>query len=71
MGGHIGYAIAAYAPERFDALILGGMHPFARDPGQPGWRAEAMRAGGMEGYLAELERREGSPAGADSHAALR
>lgn len=59
MGGHIGYAIAEYAPERFDALILGGMHPYARDPGQPGWRAEAMRAGGMEGYLAELERREG------------
>jgi pimeloyl-ACP methyl ester carboxylesterase len=59
MGGHIGYAIAHFAPERFDALILGGMHPYARDAAQPGWRAEAMRAGGMEGYVAELERREG------------
>ena len=36
MGGHIGYAIAHYAPERFDALILGGMHPYARDRGAAG-----------------------------------
>lgn len=59
MGGQIGFAIAHYAPERFDALILGGMHPYARDPRQPGWRAEALRAGGIAGYVTELERREG------------
>lgn len=59
MGGHIGYALAHYAPERFEALILGGMHPYARDPAASGWRAEAIRAGGMEGYLAESERRDG------------
>ncbi len=59
MGGQIGYALAQYAPERFDALILGGMHPYARDPAAPGWRGEALRTGGMAGYVAELERREG------------
>ena len=59
MGGQIGFAIAAYAPERFDAFILGGMHPYARDLQAPGWRTEAMRSGGIAGYLAELERREG------------
>jgi len=59
MGGHIGYAIAQYAPDRFDALILGGMHPYARNPAQPGWRAEAIRTSGMAGYVAESERREG------------
>jgi pimeloyl-ACP methyl ester carboxylesterase len=59
MGGHIGYAIAHYAPERFDALILGGMHPYARDPQQPGWRADAIRTGGIAALVAESERREG------------
>jgi pimeloyl-ACP methyl ester carboxylesterase len=59
MGGRVGYALAQYAPERLNALVIGGMHPYASDPAQPGWRAEAMRAGGIEGYLAELERREG------------
>jgi pimeloyl-ACP methyl ester carboxylesterase len=59
MGGQIGFAIAEYMPQRFDAFVLGGMHPYARDARVPGWRAEAMRSGGMAGYLAELERREG------------
>jgi pimeloyl-ACP methyl ester carboxylesterase len=59
MGGHIGYAIGHYAPGRFDALILGGMHPYAREAAQPGWRAEAIRSGGMEAYIAESERRDG------------
>lgn len=59
MGGHIGYAIGQYAPERFDALILGGMHPYARDPAQSRQRAEAIRSGGMEGYVADGERRNG------------
>jgi pimeloyl-ACP methyl ester carboxylesterase len=59
MGGRVGYAFARYAPERPNGLVIGGMHPYASDPAQPGWRAEAMRAGGIEGYLAELERREG------------
>jgi pimeloyl-ACP methyl ester carboxylesterase len=59
MGGRIGYAVAQHAPERLNALVIGGMHPYAGNPAQPGRRAEAMRAGGIEGYLTELERREG------------
>jgi pimeloyl-ACP methyl ester carboxylesterase len=59
MGGRIGYAFAQYAPERLNALVIGGMHPYAGDPAQPGWRADAMRSGGIAGYLTELERREG------------
>ncbi|MDQ6601703.1 MAG: alpha/beta fold hydrolase [Chloroflexota bacterium] len=59
MGGHIGYAIGQYAPGRFDALILGGMHPYARDPAQSRQRAEAIRSGGIAQYVADGERREG------------
>lgn len=59
MGGHIGYACARYAPERFDALILGGAHPYARDPAQARQRAEALRTNGLEQYVADGERREG------------
>jgi pimeloyl-ACP methyl ester carboxylesterase len=36
MGGWIGFGMAAYAPERVRALIIGGQHPYARTP-------EAMR----------------------------
>lgn len=32
MGGRIGFAIAKYAPQRFYSLVIGGMHPFRRDP---------------------------------------
>jgi pimeloyl-ACP methyl ester carboxylesterase len=59
MGGHIGYACARYIPERFHALILGGAHPYARDPAQARQRAEALRSGGMEQYIAAGEQREG------------
>jgi pimeloyl-ACP methyl ester carboxylesterase len=30
MGGWIGFGMAAYAPERVRALIIGGQHPYAR-----------------------------------------
>ncbi|MHB8644435.1 MAG: alpha/beta fold hydrolase [Thermomicrobiales bacterium] len=60
MGGHIGYAIGQYAPERFDALILGGMHPYARDPAAARQRAEALRSGGMAQYVMVDGQRAGS-----------
>lgn len=60
MGGQIGYALAQYAPERFDALILGGMHPYARDPAAPGWRDRWLRRG--------VGAARGAAAGADPHA---
>lgn len=30
MGGFIGYGLAKYAPERFNALVIGAAHPYAR-----------------------------------------
>ena len=47
MGGYIGFGMARYAPERVDALVIGGQHPFARD--QSGFRAllrDAITGGG-------------------------
>jgi pimeloyl-ACP methyl ester carboxylesterase len=35
MGGWIGFGIAKYAPERYYSLIIGGMHPYETDPGEP------------------------------------
>ena len=31
MGGRIGFALAAYAPERVQSLVIGGMHPYSSD----------------------------------------
>ena len=59
MGGHVGYAIARYAPARFRALIIGGMHPYPRDAAPIHRRAEALRTGGMIGFAAEMERQRG------------
>jgi pimeloyl-ACP methyl ester carboxylesterase len=59
MGGHVGYAIARYAPTRFHALIIGGMHPYPRDAAPIHRRAEALRTGGMVGFAAEMERQRG------------
>ena len=32
-GAWLGFGMAKYAPERLRALVLGGMHPYVRDPG--------------------------------------
>jgi pimeloyl-ACP methyl ester carboxylesterase len=60
MGGWIGFGIAAYAPERVQALIIGGQHPYARN-------SEAMRqiiqrglAQGPEAFVAGMEETFGS-----------
>ena len=31
MGGWIGCGMAKFAPDRIDALVIGGQHPFTRD----------------------------------------
>jgi pimeloyl-ACP methyl ester carboxylesterase len=46
MGGWIGLGMAKYAPQRVDALVIGGQHPFARD--QSGFR-QWLRSGITEG----------------------
>ncbi|MDQ6832189.1 MAG: alpha/beta hydrolase [Chloroflexota bacterium] len=55
LGGHVGYAIAQYAPERFRALIIGGQHPYARDPEPYRAQAERLRSGGMAKRVMEIE----------------
>ncbi len=59
MGGHVGYAVLRYAPERFTAAIIGGSHPYSRDPAPFYQRAEMLRHVGMEGFIASEEEKYG------------
>ena len=49
MGGWIGFGVAAYAPKRVQALIIGGQHPYAATPRRcgrsfrGGWRRAERR----------------------------
>ncbi len=52
MGGWIGFACAAHAPERFSTFILGGQHPYAqRMDGAREW----LRVGEEEGAQAFID----------------
>jgi hypothetical protein len=67
MGGYIGFGMAKHAPQRIDALVIGGQHPFARN--QEGLR-QVMRegiSGGGEAFIAAFEKTEG--AASDAYAA--
>lgn len=59
MGGHIGFASLRYAPDRFRAVIVGGMHPYARDAQQAHEQAARFRGEGMVGFVATAERLNG------------
>ena len=59
MGGHVGYAVVRYAPERFTAAIIGGSQPYSRDPAPFYQRAETLRRVGMEGFIAGEEMKHG------------
>jgi pimeloyl-ACP methyl ester carboxylesterase len=52
MGGWIGFACAKWAPERFNAFILGGQHPYAQE--MAGAR-EWLRVGEEEGAGAFID----------------
>ncbi len=39
-GGWVGFGMAKYAPERIRSLVIGGMHPYVRDPGPLNRRIE-------------------------------
>ena len=69
MGGRIGFGIAKYAAERFHSLILGGMHPYARDPAPYAQRIQMLRDGGMEAMVAAWESQAG-PMGSEMKARL-
>ncbi len=60
MGGWIGFALAKHAPERFHSLIIGGMHPYKRDPESLNQRVETLSKG-MEAYVASMEAQGGRP----------
>jgi pimeloyl-ACP methyl ester carboxylesterase len=49
MGGWIGFGMARHAPRRVDRLVIGGMHPYARD--NEGFR-QLCRIGLAEGAAA-------------------
>jgi pimeloyl-ACP methyl ester carboxylesterase len=61
MGGHVGYAVLCYAPERFRAVVIGGAQPYRRDPTLSASRAAMFRQRGMAGYADDLEQRAGRP----------
>ena len=48
MGGYIGYGLAKYAPERFNALVIGASHPFGRSMAAT---RRAFRSDDIEGYV--------------------
>ena len=57
-GAWVGFGMAALAPERLRSLVLGGMHPYVRDPGPLNRRIErfsrtrdALAAGGHHADL--------------------
>ena len=56
MGGSIGFALAESFADRFHSLIIGGMHPYPLDAVGLEDRIQRIRTGGMEGYVADLER---------------
>ena len=43
MGGGIGWATARYAPQRFNAFVIGGSEPFRTDADREGIRNSAAR----------------------------
>ncbi len=55
MGGSIGFAIAESFADRFQSLIIGGMHPYPLDAVNLEDRIQRISEGGMEGYVADME----------------
>jgi len=59
MGGYIGFGMAKYAPQRVNALVIGGQHPFARDQtGMRQWLRNGM-AGGGDVLISDCEKMVG------------
>jgi len=58
MGGEMGYGLAKYAPERVEALLIGGSHPYASS-----WGTAFRDVDGTDpaAFLATFETRLGTP----------
>jgi pimeloyl-ACP methyl ester carboxylesterase len=55
MGGSIGFELAKYAPERVQALIIGGQHPYARTPEVMRQLIQRGLTQGPEAFVAGME----------------
>ena len=61
MGGYIGFGMARHAVDRLDRLVIGGSHPFARDPEvNRKWLREVIAAGGGDALAATIEQIAGA-----------
>ena len=69
MGGLIGYSVARYAPERFSALILGGISPYISREDVAEQISQLLEAG-MEAVIAILEEATGQPLPPENKARL-
>ena len=58
MGGRIGFGMAKHFPHRICSLILGGMHPYIRDPHERNKQISSYQRG-MAAVVAEMETRSG------------
>lgn len=62
MGGHIGFALAKYASQRFHSLILGGMSPYRQEAEEQFLSQILQRLeGGSEDFIAVREESLGRP----------
>jgi len=62
LGGWVGLGLAKYAPKRIRTMIIGGAQPY----GQSMQLYRQALAGGIEGWLAVVEKMLGSPASAET-----
>ena len=60
LGGTTGYGVAKHAPERFNSIIIGGMHPYgsAGTNASVDERIEGLKKG-MESVVASMEAASG------------
>lgn len=61
MGGWIGFGMARYAPRRVDRLVIGGMHPYARDLDAFRKLCRTGLEEGGEAFVTAVERDLGEP----------
>ena len=71
MGGWIGFGMAKYAPDRVDRLVIGGLHPYARDQSPARQFFRTRLGNSSDEFVSALENRYGSHNSAARKARLR
>lgn len=71
LGGTTGYGVAKHAPERFNSIIIGGMHPYgpAGTNASVDERIEGLKKG-MESVVASMEAASGRQLPPERRAAM-